>query len=216
MTIGIKSRTYLLLVLGITLLGTTGCKDKQETDYEVKVTPGEPTEPAPVAAAPLEGDTIELRVLDLKGIEMLVESHRGKVVVLDYWSTSCPPCIAEFPNLVALDEKYTDDKLVCISVSLDYFGSKKKGPEDYKPEILLYLEKFQAKFDNIIAAEDTDTMLEKLKLGSPPAVFVYAASGELAKRFDNESALAEAEAFTYKDVNKVVAALMAAAEQADE
>ncbi|PHS16491.1 MAG: hypothetical protein COA78_03960 [Blastopirellula sp.] len=214
MAIGIKLPTCLLFVLGVTLLGTTGCQDKQETDYEVKVTPGTPT--APIAAAPVEGDTIELRVLDQKGIEMLVESHRGKVVVLDYWSTSCPPCIAEFPNLVALDEKYTDDKLVCISVSLDYLGLKKKGPEDYKPEIMLYLEKFKAKFDNIIAAEDSDTMLAKLKLGSPPAVFVYAASGELAKRFDNESAMSEEEAFTYEDVNKVVDELMGEGEGAGE
>ena len=205
---GIKSRTCLLLVLGITLLGSAGCKDKQTPDYEVKVTPGTPTEL--VTAAPVEGDTIELRVLEQKGIEMLVESHRGKVVVLDYWSTSCPPCLVEFPNLVALDEKYTDDKLVCISVSLDYLGLKRKGPEAYKPEIMPYLEQFKAKFDNIIAAEDTDTMLEKLKLGSPPAVFVYSADGKLAQRFDNATpSSGDEEGFTYKDVNKVVDGLMA-------
>ena len=73
-----------------------------------------------------------------------------------------------------------------------------------------FLDKFGATFDNVLAGDDVDMMLEKLKLGSPPAVYVYAQDGSLAKRFDNSSAASEEEAFTYADVESLVVELLAA------
>lgn len=40
---------------------------------------------------------------------------KGKVVVVDYWGTHCPPCLALIPHLVSLDKRYKDDGLVIIA-----------------------------------------------------------------------------------------------------
>ncbi|WP_040352948.1 TlpA disulfide reductase family protein [Blastopirellula marina] len=161
----------------------------------------------PTAVFPKE---VTVRVLDFEAIRMLIESQRGKIVVVDYWSTSCPPCLKEFPGLVDLDRQYAEQGVVCISVSLDFIGGKNQTAEASIPRVQAVLEKFGATFDNVLAGDDTDTMLEKLKLGAPPAVYVYARDGSLAKRFDNAGATSEEEAFTYTDVENLVVELLAA------
>ena len=85
-----------------------------------------PREGAAHSAAAGAGVTLQL--LDWDGIQRLLASHRGKVVVLDCWSTSCEPCKREFPNLVALGEKHSRDDLARVSLSFDYEGIGR--PED--------------------------------------------------------------------------------------
>ena len=40
------------------------------------------------------------------GFKQRIAAKRGKVVVMDAWSTSCPPCMKEFHNLVELHKQY--------------------------------------------------------------------------------------------------------------
>ena len=44
---------------------------------------------------------------------------RGKVVVLNFWATWCPPCIAETPSLEAFASKMKDRGVVVLGVSID-------------------------------------------------------------------------------------------------
>jgi thiol-disulfide isomerase/thioredoxin len=60
-------------------------------------------------------------VTDLDGREISPASLRGKVVVINFWATWCPPCRAEIPDLVALQEKYKDT-LQIIGISEDEGG----------------------------------------------------------------------------------------------
>jgi thiol-disulfide isomerase/thioredoxin len=52
------------------------------------------------------------------GETITAESLRGKVVLVNFWATWCPPCRAEIPDLVKLQEKY-GDKLVVLGISED-------------------------------------------------------------------------------------------------
>ncbi len=47
------------------------------------------------------------------------EDYKGKVVLLDFWATWCPPCRAEVPNLVAAYDKYHSKGFEVLGVSLD-------------------------------------------------------------------------------------------------
>jgi thiol-disulfide isomerase/thioredoxin len=138
---------------------------------------------------------VTLQILDYGGIQKLVASHRGQVVVLDCWSTSCPPCIEEFPKLVALHNKYDPSQLACISLSFDFEGLGK--PEDVQAEVLKFLQKQEAAFANILCSESSDLLLKKMKLASIPAVFVYDREGNV-HRFEGSKAYDEVPALVKK------------------
>ena len=138
----------------------------------------------------------------------LVAQHKRKVVVLDLWSTSCEPCMVEFPHLVELHKQH-GDKLVCLSASCDYVGIKSKPPETYRARVLEFLTKQNATFPNVLLNVESDALFEKIELASIPAVFVFGPDGKIAKRFDNDNAK-PGEDFTYaKDIVPFVETLLA-------
>jgi thiol-disulfide isomerase/thioredoxin len=55
----------------------------------------------------------------LNGQDLRLSSCRGKVVLLDFWATWCDPCREETPQLVKLQQKYGDQGLQIIGVSMD-------------------------------------------------------------------------------------------------
>lgn len=71
-----------------------------------------------IAGAPAAPDW-ELAGLDGKTVKL--SDFKGKVVVLNFWATWCPPCRREIPDLIALQKKYGKD-LVVVGVSLDENG----------------------------------------------------------------------------------------------
>ena len=86
----------------------------------------------PVPATPAPAVTLNIKNWD-ETLE-LVAQHKGKVVVLDLWSTSCEPCMVEFPHLVELHKQH-GEMLVCLSASCDYAGIKSKPPETYRDRV---------------------------------------------------------------------------------
>jgi peroxiredoxin len=59
----------------------------------------------------------------LDGKTVNLSDYRGKsVVLIDFWSTTCDPCMVEMPHLVELYKKHKDKGFVVLAVSLD-------GPE---------------------------------------------------------------------------------------
>jgi thiol-disulfide isomerase/thioredoxin len=54
---------------------------------------------------------------DLAGNEIKKEDHQGKVLILDVWGTWCPPCRAEIPHFIKLQEKYGKDGLRVIGLT---------------------------------------------------------------------------------------------------
>jgi thiol-disulfide isomerase/thioredoxin len=82
-----------------------------------------PVRADPVTPAPAPG--WELKDVDGKPVNF--SSFKGKVVVLDFWATWCGPCRSEIPGYGKLQEKYKEQGLVIIGVSLD-----QEGPEVVK------------------------------------------------------------------------------------
>ncbi|MDI1313575.1 TlpA disulfide reductase family protein, partial [Prosthecobacter sp.] len=70
-----------------------------------------------------ESSAPEWALPGLDGKTVKLSDFRGKVVVLNFWATWCPPCRREIPDLVALHEKYAEQGLVVIGVSLDEGGA---------------------------------------------------------------------------------------------
>ena len=161
-----------------------------------------------VHAGDKESGDISLSEATWKQVQEKVAAHKGKVVVLDAWATSCPACVEEFPGLVALQKKHGDN-VVCMSISCDYQGIKTKPPKFYREKVLKFLTKQDASFENLLATQPADEMYSAMGVAAIPVVFVYGKDGKLVKRFDNESIEKEEDAFTYKkDINKLVDGLV--------
>lgn len=62
------------------------------------------------------------KLTTLDGAEISGESLRGKVVVLNFWATWCPPCRKEIPDFVDLQREWGERGLVFIGVSMDHQG----------------------------------------------------------------------------------------------
>lgn len=74
----------------------------------------------PSAVEPSPAPAWALRGLD--GEPMTSADFAGKVVVLNFWATWCPPCRIEIPGFVRVQKEYEDQGLVIIGVSLDQTG----------------------------------------------------------------------------------------------
>ena len=80
------------------------------------------------AELPVLGKSPAWKLKDLQGREVSAADFKGKIVVIDFWATWCPPCRAEIPGYVSLQKKYADKGLVVIGISLDEDGAKAVAP----------------------------------------------------------------------------------------
>src|SRR5262245_18797384 len=106
--------TFLLLVAATRYVqGDAGKAAPAEAAAEAPAGPGETLKfyknPSAIALPTLT---------DLDGRSLTAADLRGKVVLVNFWATWCPPCREEIPDLIKLQEKYRG-KLVVIGISQD-------------------------------------------------------------------------------------------------
>ncbi len=66
-----------------------------------------------------EGDVApDFQLETLSGETMRLSDYQGKIVVLNFWATWCPPCVEEMPHLQAFYENNKDQAIVVIAVNL--------------------------------------------------------------------------------------------------
>ena len=73
----------------------------------------------PVQFKFIDQPAFDFQVTDLSGESLSLSQYRGQVVLLDFWATWCPPCIAEMPNVKKTYAKYKNHKFEIIGISLD-------------------------------------------------------------------------------------------------
>jgi len=73
-----------------------------------------------VQAALVEGSKFpDFDEKDVAGKPISVSNYKGKVVLVDFWATWCPPCRAELPNVLKTYESYHSKGFEIIGISLD-------------------------------------------------------------------------------------------------
>jgi thiol-disulfide isomerase/thioredoxin len=104
---------------------STGDRQK-ELATEVIKAPGAPAGAKTLAnhilkgTKPYEiGKPLDIRFTALDGREVNLVKLKGKVVLVEFWSTSCGPCIAEMPMVKGLYEKFHNRGFEVVAISLD-------------------------------------------------------------------------------------------------
>lgn len=70
-------------------------------------------------AGELTGSAPAFTLTDLSGKPVSLSDFRGKVVILDFWATWCPPCKKEIPDFVELQKQYGSQGLQIVGIALD-------------------------------------------------------------------------------------------------
>jgi len=118
----------------------------------------------------------DVTFIGLNGEKISSQSLRGKVVMVNFWATSCTTCVHEMPQMVDTYNKYKDQGLEFVAVAMSY---------DRPDYVLNYTETRKLPFKVALDAKgDLANAFGDVKL--TPTTFVIDKQGNILKRYVGE------------------------------
>jgi thiol-disulfide isomerase/thioredoxin len=123
-------------------------------------------------APKVEARPVDLSIAfpDLKGRKHPMDEWKGKVLVINFWATWCPPCLEEMPEFVKLQQEFGERGLQFVGIAIDDADSVKE-----------YLLKMPVNYPILIGENGGDTWAFKLgnKVNVLPFTAVFSRTGQL-------------------------------------
>ncbi|MEM9701065.1 MAG: TlpA disulfide reductase family protein [Planctomycetota bacterium] len=110
-----------------------------------------------------EGETfpLEFTYTDVDGKEHTLADYKGQVVIVDFWGTWCPPCRAEIPSFIKLQDEYGKQGLQILGLNYN----------DEEEEIVEYVDETGINYPTGLGDEETQDMVPNFR-GFPTTVFI--------------------------------------------
>ncbi|MBB5389939.1 MULTISPECIES: peroxiredoxin [unclassified Herbaspirillum] len=117
----------------------------------------------------------------LDGQQVALKDLRGKVVMVNFWATSCTTCIGEMPQMIETYNKFKDQGLDFVAVAMSY------DPPNY---VLNYTETRKLPFQ--VALDTQDKLAQAFgDVKLTPTTFVIGKDGNIIKRYVGEPQFSE-------------------------
>ena len=111
----------------------------------------------------------------LSGANIALDKLRGKVVLVNFWATSCPGCISEMPDLIKTHLKFQARGLETMAVAMSY------DPPEYVKQ---FSEKNHLPFH--VALDKDGTAAQAFGARVTPTTFVIDKQGQIVQRIVGE------------------------------
>ena len=109
----------------------------------------------------------ELKARDLGGVPKTLADYRGKVVVLNFWASWCPPCLREMPSLERLRVKMAGRPLAIVALD----------SAETSEEVNAYLSRMKLGFPILLDPDSSNTL--RWKVFALPTTFLLDAEGRV-------------------------------------
>ncbi len=76
---------------------------------------------------------IKIELPDISGKQRNISEWQGKIRIINFWATWCPPCLKEIPEFIKLQAQYKDKNLQFIGIAIE----DKAAVEDYLNSITI-------------------------------------------------------------------------------
>jgi thiol-disulfide isomerase/thioredoxin len=111
---------------------------------------------------------------NIDGDEQQIGDLKGKVVVLDFWATYCPPCLDEIPHLNELQTKHKENGLEIIGLNV--------GGEEDRPKVPAFAKKLNINYTLATPERALEVFIFQTD-SSIPQTLVLDREGKLVERF---------------------------------
>ena len=146
--------------------------------------PGSPPRPTNGSESKTE-TVVRFRTVDAGELQSVLDEHKGKAVLVDFWATWCVPCVQGLPKTAELARRHADKGLAVITVSFD---DKRDDETDeaFRKRVSVPLAAHAARFTSLISrpggGEEAMTAFD-IDGGALPHYRVYGRDGQLLKKF---------------------------------